>query len=124
VIDLADGDRIRQPSPAGCSEVLGVRASPSGDTAALVYAVGPAFETPEIHLAIVDLANSKIRSTDLLGSNVICCPGLRPVHYLGAAWDNDTTLRIALFDLATNPTWNGVDPLTKDELLIETRTVG
>jgi hypothetical protein len=33
-------------------------------------------------------------------------------------------LRIAVFDLATNPTWNGVDPVMKDELLIETRTVG
>ena len=128
VIDLANGDRTQHPSPAGCAEVLGVRAAPSGDTAAVIYAVNPVGETPEIRLAIVDLADSTIRSDELLGHNLICppteCPGLRPVHYLGAAWDNDTTLRIALFDLPTNPVWDGVDPVTKDELLIETRTVG
>jgi hypothetical protein len=128
VIALADGDRTSQPSPAGCTEVLGVRTSASGDTAAVIYGVYSVGETPEVRLAIVDLADAEIRSDELLGHNLICppteCPGLRPVHYLGAAWDNDTTLRIALFDLATNPTWNGVDPVTKDELLIETRTVG
>jgi hypothetical protein len=127
VIDLANGDRTRQPSPAGCSEVLGVRASPSGDTAAVIYGVYSVGEDPEIRLAIVDLADSTIRRDELLGHNVICppteCPRLRPVHYLGAAWDNDTTLRVALFDLATNPVWDGVEPVTKDELLIETRTV-
>ena len=43
---------------------------------------------------------------------------------LGAAWNNDTTLRVALFDLATNPAWNVEgEPVTSDELLIETRTV-
>jgi hypothetical protein len=129
VIDLTDGDRTPQPSPHGCSEVLGVRASPSGDTAAVTYGVNSVGETPEIRLASVDLADSEIRSDELLGDNLICppteCPGLRPVHYLGAAWDNDTTLRIALIDLATNPTWNVEgDPVTKDELLIETQTVG
>ncbi len=128
VVDLATGDRTQQPSPAGCSEVLGVRAAPSGETAAVVYGVNSVGATPEIRLAIVDLAYSKIRSDERLGDNLICppteCPGLRPVHYLGAAWNNDTTLRVALFDLATNPAWNVEgDPVTRNELLIETRTV-
>jgi hypothetical protein len=123
VIDLVGGDRIQHPLPTGCSEVLGVRASPDGQTVAVTYgAVG------EIRLAIVDLADSTIRSDELLGHNLICppteCPGLRPVHYLGAAWASDTTLRVALFDLATNPVWNVEgDPVSKDALLIETRTV-
>ncbi len=127
VIDLANSDRTQHPLPAGCSEVLGVRASPSGDTAAVIYEVAAVGETPEIRLAIVDLVDSRVRSDELLGHDLICppaeCPGLRPVHYLGAAWDNDATLRVALFDLATNPVWDGVDPVTKDELQIETRTV-
>jgi hypothetical protein len=127
VIDLASGDRTAHPLPSACSEMLGVRVSPSGQTVAVAYGGGR--ETPELRLTIVDLVHSKIRSDELLGHNLICspteCPGLRPVHYLGAAWDNDTALRVALFDLAANPAWNVEgDPVTKDELLIETRTVG
>jgi hypothetical protein len=126
VIDLASGDRTAHPLPSGCSEVLGVRVSPGGETVAVIY--GVVRDTPELRLTIVDLVHSKIRSDELLGHNLICspteCPGLRPVHYLGAAWDNDTALRVALFDLAANPAWNVEgDPVTKDELLIETRTV-
>jgi hypothetical protein len=126
VIDLVGGDRTQHPLPTGCSEVLGVRASSDGQTVAVIY--GAVGETPEVRLAIVDLVDSTIRSDELLGHNLICppteCPGLRPVHYLGAAWDNDATLRVALVDLATNPAWNVEgDPVTKDELLIETRTV-
>ena len=126
VIDLVGGDRIQHPLPTGCSEVLGVRASPDGQAVAVIY--GAVGETPEIRLAIVDLADSTIRSDELLGHNLICppteCPSLRPVRYLGAAWASDTTLRVALFDLATNPVWNVEgDPVSKDALLIETRTV-
>ena len=126
VIDLVGGDRIQHPLPTGCSEVLGVRASPDGQAVAVIY--GAVGETPEIRLAIVDLADSTIRSDELLGHNLICppteCPSLRPVRYLGAAWASDTTLRVALFDLATNPVWNVEgDPVSEDALLIETRTV-
>jgi hypothetical protein len=126
VIDLASGDRTQQPLPTGCSEMLGVRASPDAQTVAVIYGGGQ--ETPELRLTIVDLVHSKIRNDELLGNNLICspteCPSLRPVHYLGAAWDNDTTMRVALLDLAANPASNVEgDPVTKDELLIETRTV-
>jgi hypothetical protein len=129
VIALVSGDRTQKPLPARCSEVLGVRASPGGETAAVIYGVAAIGQTPEVRLAIMDLVDSRIRSDEVLGHTLICppreCPGTRPVHYLGAAWDNNTTLRIALIDLATNPAWNVEgDPVTKDELLIETRTVG
>jgi hypothetical protein len=127
MIDLTSGHRSPHRLPIRCAEVRGVRASPGGDLAAVAYQVMG--RMPELRLAIVDLIDPKIRSDELVGNNLSCpstqCPGVRPVDYLGLAWDDDLTLRLALVDLAADPGFNPEGaPVTKDALLIERRTVG
>jgi hypothetical protein len=126
LIDLASGHRSPHRLPMPCFEVQGVHASPGGALAAIAYdAIG---RMPELRLDIVDLADSSIRSDELIGNNLSCppaqCAGVRPVHYLGMAWDDNATIRIALIDLTADPDFNPEGaPITKDALILERHTV-
>jgi hypothetical protein len=126
LIHLAGGHRSPHRLPMPCFAVRGVRASPGGDLAAIAYdSMG---RMPELRLTIVDLADSRIRSDELIGNNLSCpptqCAGVRPVHYLGMAWDDNATIRIALVDLTADPNFNPEGaPITKDALIIERHTV-
>jgi hypothetical protein len=126
LIDLASGHRSPRRLPMSCFEVRGVHAAPGGDLAAIAYdAIG---RVPELRLTIVDLADSRIRSDELIGNPVSCppaqCAGVRPVHYVGMAWNDNATIRIALVDLAADPDFNPEGaPITKDALIIERHTI-
>jgi hypothetical protein len=83
---------------------------------------------PELRLTIVDLADPAIHNDELLGHNLDCpptqCPSIRPVDYLGLAWADDKTVRVALVDLKTDPGWNPEGhSVPQKALIIETRTV-
>jgi len=126
LIDLVSGHRTPYQLPRACWETRGVRVSPDGEFAAVVYGVvGP---QPELRLAIVDLADSVTQKDELLGHNLDCplteCPDIRPVHYLGLAWGNDETVRVALVDLRAHPGWNPEGHrVPREALIIETRTI-
>lgn len=125
LIDLVSGHQTAYQLPPACSETRGVHVSPSGEFAAVVYGVvGP---EPELRLTIVDLADSTIHNDELLGHNLDCpptqCPDIRPVEYLGLAWRDDETVRVALVDLSAD-LWNPEGHRVPQEaLIIETRTV-
>jgi hypothetical protein len=120
------GHRSPRRLPMSCFEVRGARASPGGDLAAIAYeAMG---RVPELRLAIVDLADSRIRSDELIGNNLSCPPPIAlvsaPVHYVGRAGDDNATIRIALVDLAADPDFNPEGaPIAKDALIIERHTI-
>lgn len=128
LIDLVSGHRTAYQLPPACWETRGVRVSPSGEFAAVVYGVVEAVPEPELRLTIVDLADPAIHNDELLGHNVDCpptqCPDIRPVDYLGLAWADDETVRVALVDLnadaGRNPEGHRVP---REALIIETRTV-
>jgi hypothetical protein len=126
LIDLVSGHRTAYKLPPACSETRGVRVSPSGTFAAVVY--GTVGLKPELRLAIVDLADSTIHNDELLGHNLDCpptqCPDIRPVDYLGLAWGDDETVRVALVDLRADPGWNPEGHRVPPKaLIIETPTV-
>ncbi len=77
---------------------------------------------PELRLTIVDLADSTIHTDELLGHNLDCpptqCPYIRPVDYLGLAWADDETARVALVDLGADPGWNPEGHRVPQEALI------
>jgi hypothetical protein len=128
LIDLIGGHRTAYNLPTACSETRGVRVSPDGEFAAVVYGVVRAAPEPELRLAIVDLADSTIHSDGLLGHNLICapteCADIRPVDYLGLAWGDDRTVRVALVDLRADPGWNPEGHrVPQRALIIETRTI-
>jgi hypothetical protein len=128
LIDLVSGHRTTYQLPPACWETRGVRVSPSGEFAAVVYGVVEAVPEPELRLTIVDLADPAIHNDELLGHNVDCpptqCPSIRPVDYLGLAWADDKTVRVALVDLKTDPGWNPEGhSVPQKALMIETRTV-
>ena len=128
LIDLGSGHRTAYQLPPACSETRGVRVSPGGEFAAVVYGVVEAVAEPELRLTIVDLADSTIHTDELLGHNVDCpptqCPDIRPVDYLGLAWADDETVRVALVDLSADPGWNPEGHrVPQKALIIETRTV-
>lgn len=127
LIDLVSGHRKSYQLPPACSETRGVRISPTGEFAAVVYGVVEAVPEPELRLAIVDLADSTIHNDELLGHNIDCpptqCPDIRPVDYLGLAWTDNETVRVALVDLKTDPGWNPEGHrVPREALIIETRT--
>jgi hypothetical protein len=121
-IDLTSGTQITHVLPAECAVVRGVRLSPDGARVAVAYTGGA---TEEIHLTVVDLGRSTPGGdVSLRCDEPATCPADPPVEYLGMAWDDDTTLRVALVDLVANPGWNPEgDALDEDDVLIETHTV-
>lgn len=124
---IADSGQASTPTEP-CEDVRGVRLSPGGDLLAFVYVPSTLVPDPDpdLRLAVVDLARSATLHDEVLGCHEpAMCPAEDPVEYLGMAWDNEATLRIALVDLAANPDWNPEgEALTRDEVVVETRTVG
>lgn len=128
LIDLVSGHRTTYQLPPACWETRGVRVSPSGEFAAVVYGVVGAVPEPELRLTIVDLADPAIHNDELLGHNVDCpptqCPDIRPVDYLGLAWADNETVRVALVDLNADPGRNPEGHRVPEKaLIIETHTV-
>jgi hypothetical protein len=109
--------------PGACAQVDGLRPSPDGRRVAVAYqtdgtapgGTGPgasAESGPELRLVVVDLAGGVV-SDELLGHPVVCqpddpaCAGLVPRSYLGMAWQDDATLRVATLDLTLQPGFTG-----------------
>jgi hypothetical protein len=107
VTDLATGDVIEKPLALECTMVRGLQASPDGSEAAVAYeSSAPDLDLPAVRLAVIDLPDGAVRHDQLLGHNIDCragCPpDARPVDYQGMAWDDPSTLRVAMVDLAAS----------------------
>jgi hypothetical protein len=108
VTDLATGEETEQSLDVECSMVRGLQASPDGSQAAVAYESSRPSRTldlPEVRLAVIDLPGAAVRQDQLLGHNIDCLagscpPGARPADYEGMAWDDTSTLRVAMEDLA------------------------
>jgi hypothetical protein len=112
----ASRERIARVPPASdagtldleCSKMRGLQASPDGSQAAIVYQssrVSRTGDRPEVRLAVINLPGGSVGHDQLLGNNIDCragsCPpDARPADYQGMAWDDTSTLRVAMEDLA------------------------
>jgi hypothetical protein len=120
VVDLVTGDRDERRLRFGCELVEGVEASPDGRHLAVVYEPtrAPADGPSETRFAVVRLDGGAVATDQSLSE------GGREVRYLGMGWQDDATVKVALLDAAANPDWNfDVDPLERDDLIVEDRTV-
>jgi hypothetical protein len=120
VVDLVTGDRDERQLRFGCDLAEGVEASPDGRHLAVVYEPtrAPADGPFEVRFAVVRLDGGAVATDQSLSE------GGREVGYLGMAWQDDATVKVALLDAAANPDWNfDVDPLERDDLIVEDRTV-
>jgi hypothetical protein len=119
VLDLATGENVERPIDLDCTMMVGLRASPDGSRASLAYE-GPFVDRwPQVRLAVLDLATGTVVHDQLLAHNLDCrlgCPSLpgRAADYVGMAWDDASTLRVALADLTSD----------QHDLIVETITVG
>jgi hypothetical protein len=108
VTDLATGEETEQPLDIECSMIRGLQASPDGSQAAIVYEssrFSSSLDLPEVRLAVINLPGGSVGHDQLLGNNIDCragsCPpDARPADYQGMAWDDTSTLRVAIEDLA------------------------
>jgi hypothetical protein len=108
VTDLATGEETEEPLDLKCSMIRGLQASPDGSRAAVAYEGSRSSRTldlPEVRLAVVDLPDGAVAQDELLGNNIDCraggCPpDAQPADYQGMAWDDASTLRVAIEDLA------------------------
>jgi hypothetical protein len=108
ITDLATGEQAEESLDLECRTVWGVQASPDGSRLAVAYEshrfAGNTL-IPEIRVVVVDLPDGAVEHDELLGNNMNCraggCPpGIRPVDYQGMAWDDASTLRVAVVDPA------------------------
>ena len=125
ILSIATGRVVQGPLP-DCSFVQDIRIGPDERRAAVVYGMKEA--VPSLRLAIVDLEARRVVSDQLLGYSVTGCPpgaceaGAPLRDYLGMAWMDSATLRLALTDLTLGPpNASGNTPPTGP--LIETRKV-
>ena len=130
VVSLTDGTSTMHPLPDRCQEVRGIRLTPDGRRAAVTYGLAPAaMALPEVWVAVVDLTTSTVVADQLLGHDLVCepdpCAGATPRSYLGMAWDDGATLRVALLDLARQPDrWSSPDAtVDPDAVVVERLTV-
>ena len=108
VTDLATGEETDQPLDLECSMIRGLQASPDGSQAAVAYEnsrFSGTLDLPEVRLAVINLPDGSVGQDQLLGNNVDCraggCPpDAQPADYQGMAWDDASTLRVAMEDLA------------------------
>jgi hypothetical protein len=108
VTDLATGEETDQPLDLECSTIRGLQASPDGSQAAVAYEISRSSRTldlPEVRLAVINLPDGSVGQDELLGNNVdcragACPPDAQPADYQGMAWDDASTLRVAMEDLA------------------------
>jgi hypothetical protein len=91
--------------------VRGMQASPDGSRAAVAYEGSRSGRSlddmPEVRLAVVELPDGAVGHDQLLGHNVDCraggCPPhARPIDYQGMAWDDVSSVRVAMVDLAAS----------------------
>jgi hypothetical protein len=108
VTDLTTGAMAQRPLTIGCEMLFGLRVSPDGSRAAVAYETGGRLDVgAEVRLAVVDLPSGAVRHDELLGHSIDCrafaeCPpNARFVDYRGMAWDDASTVRIALVDPST-----------------------
>lgn len=119
VVDLATGQDAERPLDIGCMSVFGLQASPDGSRAAVAYEAGAPLES-EVRFAVIDLPTGAVVHDQLLGQNVDCSvgsacpPGARPVDFQGMAWQDASTVRVAVAELAT----------AFDELTVDTIPIG
>ncbi|MGH9023709.1 MAG: hypothetical protein ACRDV9_11535 [Acidimicrobiia bacterium] len=106
-----------------CFRPYDVDPSPDGRYAAVAYQDNSSDNEPEVRLAIIELEGGRLLSDESLGNPVICppdqCGGLEPFGYLGAAWLDPTTLRIARNDLRVASD----DRVSQESLHLLSRTV-
>jgi hypothetical protein len=122
ITDLATGEEAEEALDLDCSMVRGLQASPDGSQAAVAYESSRSSRTldlPEVRLAVIDLPGGAVRQDQLLGHNIDCraggcSPDAQPVDYRGMAWDDASTLRVAMVDLAAR----------FGDLIVQTVTVG
>lgn len=127
VIDLTSLGSTRVASLPNCDEVRGVQMSPSGQFVAVVFSN----DYPELRFAMFDLEAKLARENILLGYNGVCEPVPPPcagdsllVGYLGMAWENNITARIALVNLRVEHEGGTYGrPIPRDAILVNTQTV-
>jgi hypothetical protein len=112
-LDVVTGEEQSYPLDATCEQVRAVRASPDGSSVAVVYGYLNVDEadTNEVRVAVVDLDDGEIRLDEYPGNILLGCVGDGCpevlADYLGMAWDDHRTLRVALVDLTATPDGNG-----------------
>lgn len=115
----------RQMTAPDCFRPLDVDPSPDGRYAAVAYDTS-SDNGPEVRLAIIELEGGRLLSDESLGnpiSPIFCppdvCDGRELFGYVGAAWLDPTTLRIARNDLHVARD----DRVSQESLQILSRTV-
>jgi hypothetical protein len=105
ITDLTTGETTERPLAIGCEMLFGLQASPNGSQAAVAYETGGSpVVGADVRLAVLDLPSGAVSHDQLLGHSVDCrafgdCPpDPRFVDYRGMAWDDASTVRVAMID--------------------------
>ena len=105
VTNLTTSETAERPLAIGCEMLFGLQASPDGSQAAVAYETGgDPVVGADVRLAVVDLPSGAVSHDELLGHSIDCrafgdCPpDPRFVDYRGMAWDDASTVRVAMVD--------------------------